>query len=53
MRTNKELESGQLVELLPEQPHAATPIYMYYQKHRFVQPKVRHFIRMIMDGGDF
>ena len=29
-------------ELEPE-----VPLYVYYQKHRFVQPKIKQFIKMI------
>jgi len=43
----KELENNRLIEILPEYFNKEIPIYVYYQKHRFVQPKIRQFINLI------
>lgn len=43
----KEIENNQLIEILPEYFNKEIPIYIYYQKHRFVQPKIRQFINLI------
>lgn len=41
------LHSGELVELFADAPVVTTPIYIYYQKHRFVQPKLRQFVNLL------
>ena len=43
----QELKNGLLVELLSNNFHQTIPLYVYYQKHRFIQPKIRQFINMI------
>ncbi|OYK80471.1 LysR family transcriptional regulator [Coxiella burnetii] len=43
----EELANGSLVEVLKDHFQAEIPIYIYYQKHRFVQPKVRQFINLV------
>jgi len=42
-----ELKSGILVEVLNEYLKPDIPIYMYYQKHRFVQAKIRQFVNLV------
>lgn len=45
----EELENGSLVALLPEYLNKKIPLYIYYQKHRFVQPKIRQFVKLCHD----
>lgn len=42
------LASGRLLEILPELSKPNIPLYVYYQKHRFVQPKVRQFLNLVI-----
>ena len=44
-----ELKSGQLIEILQKHIKPAIPIYVYYQKHRLIQPKIKQFIELIFD----
>lgn len=43
----KELQTGELIELLPEAFNEEIPLYAYFQRHRWVQPKIRQFINLI------
>lgn len=43
-----ELKNGSLVEVLKNSTHSNLPLYMYYQKHRFVQPKIRQFVNLCL-----
>jgi DNA-binding transcriptional LysR family regulator len=45
----KELQNGQLVEILEDKFEACQPIYMYYQKNKFVQPKVKEFVNLALN----
>ena len=47
-----ELAEGTLVEILDDEPKLEIPIYIYFQKHRFVQPKIRQFIHLFNDHAD-
>lgn len=38
------LKAGSLIELLPEYKSPKIPIYLYYQKSRYLLPKIRRFI---------
>jgi len=40
----EEIESGKLVEILPGYLNKTIPLYIYYHKYRFVQPKIRNFL---------
>ncbi len=42
-----ELKNGSLIEILKPHIKPAIPLYVYYQKHRFVQPKIKKFIELI------
>lgn len=43
-----ELADGSLVEILSDQTNATEiSLYIFYQKHRFVQPKIRQFILLL------
>lgn len=42
----EELKNGSLVEILPEFFIKRIPLYIYYQKHKFVQPKIRQFVNL-------
>lgn len=44
---HEELKSGQLVEILKECFLPEVKLMVYYQKHRYVQPKIRQFINLI------
>lgn len=44
-----ELKNSSLVEILSEYLKPKIPLYVYYQKHRFVQPKIRKFITLITE----
>lgn len=44
----EDIERGELIELLKDQLETNTPLYIYYQKHRFVQPKIRQFVNLIL-----
>ncbi|MCF6764657.1 LysR family transcriptional regulator [Thiotrichales bacterium 19S3-7] len=43
----KELQAGTLVELLYDEFDERMPLYAYFQRYRFVQPKVRQFINLL------
>ncbi len=43
----KDLDSGELVEILPDFSKPNIPLYVYYLKHRYVQPKVRQFLNLV------
>lgn len=42
-----ELTRGQLIEILPETVQTHIPVYLYYYKHRFTQPKIRQFLLLL------
>jgi DNA-binding transcriptional LysR family regulator len=42
----EELKNGDLIEILKDEFKEEIPIYIYYQRHRFVQPKVRNFVNL-------
>lgn len=44
----EELQTGKLIEILPEYFQPEIPLYIYYQKYRFVQPKVRQFVNLFL-----
>lgn len=44
----EDLQNGTLVEVLSEYLLALIPLYVYYQKHRFVQPKIRQLINSLL-----
>lgn len=46
-----ELKSGELIEILAEYLQPEIPLYVYYQKHRFVQPKIRALINLMMQDS--
>ncbi len=41
-----ELNHGSLVEILPEQMDEQVSLFVYYNKFRFVQPKIKQFIHL-------
>lgn len=43
----KSLASGRLVEVLPKFSQPDVPLYVYYAKQRFVQPKISAFIKRV------
>lgn len=43
----EELADGALIELLAEKFYSEIPLYIYYQKHRFIQPKIRQFVKLV------
>jgi DNA-binding transcriptional LysR family regulator len=44
----EELKNGTLIEILKDHLNENVPLYMYYQKHRFVQPKIRQFVNLVL-----
>ena len=44
-----ELKNGSLVEVLSKYLKPKIPLYVYYQKHRLVQPKIRKFITLVTE----
>ena len=44
-----DVAAGRLVELLPECFNKSIPLYIYYHKYRFVQPKIRCFVDEFFD----
>ena len=44
-----ELKQGQLIEILPELFNQNEPLYLYYLKHRHVQPKIRKLVDLLVD----
>lgn len=44
-----ELKSGQLIEVLQGYLQSAQPLYIYFQKNRFVLPKVRQFLNLFFE----
>ncbi|MDF1653799.1 MAG: LysR family transcriptional regulator [Coxiellaceae bacterium] len=44
----KQLANGQLVEVLSDYLNPSTDLYIYYNKHRYVQPKVRQLVSLII-----
>ena len=49
----KEIDDGKLIELLKKEFSDHQNIYMYYQKNKFVQPKVKKFINLVLDSSIF
>lgn len=45
---NDALEQGQLIEILSSYINPHIPLYIYYQKHRYVQPKIRQFVELAL-----
>jgi DNA-binding transcriptional LysR family regulator len=45
----EEVSAGKLIEILPQYLNKQTPLYAYYNKYRFVQPKVRNFLEEYFD----
>ena len=47
-KLKKEIADGTLIEVLKDYFNPAIPLYIYYQKHHFVQPKVRQFVNLLL-----
>lgn len=47
-----ELKTGALIELCAEDLKSKIPLYVYYVKHRFVQPKIRQFVQLLFQETD-
>ena len=45
-----DIKQGKLIELFPGDFKGNEPLFIYYQKHRFVQPKVKELVKIILDG---
>lgn len=45
------LAKGLLVELLPEDSLANQTVYLYWQKERYLQPKIRAFVDYFVENG--
>lgn len=49
LEAQSHLDAGTLVEILPGFQEAPQPIYLTYFRHRYLQPKVRHFIEFYLE----
>ena len=49
----KELDGGEFVKLLSEEFGQKQGLYIYYQKNRFVQPKVKEFVKIVLENVSF
>ncbi|APC90808.1 MULTISPECIES: LysR family transcriptional regulator [Francisella] len=49
----KEIQTGTLVELLRDEFLEQQDIFIYYQKNKFVQPKVKEFVNLVMNSQIF
>ncbi len=48
----KEILSQKLIPLLEDELIVNTPLYIYYYKHRYVQPKIRKFVMLACENID-
>lgn len=48
-----EIQNGKLVELLKDEFLDQQDIYIYYPKNKFVQPKVKEFVNLVMNSQIF
>lgn len=46
---NDELLNGELVEVLSDFLKPSEPLFLYYQKHRYVQPKIRQLVNLLIN----
>lgn len=44
-----DIKSGTLVEVLKNAVKPSIPLYIYYQKHRYVQPKIKRFVDLVLN----
>lgn len=44
-----DLVAGRLVEIMPELFSKSIPIYMYYQKHRYLLPSIRSSVELVKE----
>jgi DNA-binding transcriptional LysR family regulator len=47
---SNELQTGALIEILSKFLKPSEPLYLYYQKNRYVQPKVRQLVNLFMEN---
>jgi DNA-binding transcriptional LysR family regulator len=47
---SKALQTGRLIEILPQYFKPEIDLMVYYQKHRYVQPKIKKFIEILLAG---
>ena len=45
-----EVKNGKLIEVLPGSLKPAEPLYLYYQKHNCVQPKVKQLVNLFLES---
>lgn len=45
-----EIRNGQLIELLKDDFFDQQDIYIYYPKNKFVQPKVKEFVNLVINS---
>lgn len=45
-----EIQNGKLVELLKDEFLDHQDIYIYYPKNKFVQPKVKEFVNLVINS---
>ncbi|AIT09675.1 LysR family transcriptional regulator [Candidatus Francisella endociliophora] len=46
----EELENGKLVEILSDELLEKQDVFMYYQKNKFVQPKIKEFVAVVLES---
>jgi DNA-binding transcriptional LysR family regulator len=46
---NEALKNKSLIELLPQYHQTPIPVFLYYQRNRYLQPKIRKFIDFYTD----
>ncbi len=46
---NDDLKSKKLIEILPKYNRTQIPVFLYYQKKRYLQPKIRKFIDFFIE----
>lgn len=44
----KAIEDGKLIEILPKEFNKCFDLFIYYQKHLFVQPKVKELVKLFL-----
>lgn len=48
---NKKIQAGGLFELLKDEFLEQQDIFIYYQKNKFVQPKVKEFVNLVLKSN--
>lgn len=46
----KEIQEGRLVEILTNEFFNEQELFIYYPKNKFVQPKIREFVNLVINS---